>query len=54
MDLLGIAFFMFLVKVFELCVWLLGIVIKTVAYIVVIPFTLVWEFIKAIYRLIKE
>ena len=54
MDLLGIAFFMILVKIFEICVWFLGIALKVAVYIMVLPFVLLWELIKAICRLIAR
>ncbi len=52
MEMLGIAFFMILVKLFEICIWFLGITLKVSIYIMVLPFVVAWKLIKGICGLI--
>ncbi len=54
MEMLGIAFFMILVKLFEICIWFLGIALKASVYIMIFPSALAWKFIKAICGLIAR
>ncbi len=54
MELLGIAFFMILVKLFAICIWFLGIALKVSVYIMVLPFVVMWKLVKGICGLIAR